>query len=254
MMPSSPPQAFPGRRPLLLLAMLSLLSGCANGDFKEVRPSLVRDDVHDWLDSDVTAGTGVKPSGYALTDDERQLRDLAYPLIEPPYDRQQWYSIAGEYGVIGRDRGGPFDKTAYATRLFGAHYRSPSARYAKLVEDIRNDTTRLPAFFETAARVVDMDEKRRKSMDFVPSLSAHEREEALRRIYANRAIIAKVRAKLDERVASYRFALERLVIMTPSPQAVEAERSLDQLQTEIAYYDTHAAPSWAREPSLASAR
>ena len=36
---------------------------------------------------------------FPLTDEERQLRDLAYPLIEPPYDRQRWYSVLGEYGV-----------------------------------------------------------------------------------------------------------------------------------------------------------
>jgi len=239
---------------MFAFAALSLLAGCANGDFQEVRPSLVHDDVHDWLDHDVTAGKNTTPSGFTLTDDERQLRDLAYPLIEQPYDRQQWYSAAGEYGVIGSDHRLKFDRTAYATHLFGSRYRSPSARYARVIEDIRNDTTRLPQFFETASRVLDIDQKRRKSLAFVSGLSEHERNEALRRIYTNTSIVALVRTKLDQRVESYRFALERLVIMTPSSEAVEVERTLNQLQTEIAYYRTHEAPTWVREQNLSSAR
>lgn len=235
---------------MFAFAALTLLAGCANGDFKEIRPSLVHDDVHDWLDYDATAGTNASPSGFTLTDDERQLRDLGYPLIEQPYNRHQWYSIAGEYGVIGSDHRVGFDRTAYATHLFGSRYRSPSARYARLTDDIRNDTTRLPAFFETAGRVLDMDQKRRKSLAYVSELSAHEGNEALRRVDTNCTIVAMVRTSLEHRVVSYRFALERLVIMTPSPQAVDVERSLNHLQAGVEYYRTHLAPTWAHEQSL----
>lgn len=244
----------PWRQRLFAFAALSLLAGCANGDFKEVRPMLVHDDVHDWLDFDAVAGKNTSPSGFTLTDDERQLRDLSYPLIEQPYNRQQWYSVAGEYGVIGSDHRVAFDRTQYATHLFGSRYRSPSARYARLTDDIRDDTTRLPAFFETAARVLDIDQKRHKSLAYVSGLSAHERNEAERRIYANQSLVALVRTKLGQRVESYRFALERLVIMTPSSEAVDVERSLNRLQEQIAYYQTHAAPTWVREQSLSSAR
>jgi hypothetical protein len=73
----------------MAIATLLLLAACANGDFGEVKPSLVRDDIHDWVALDATAGIPGSPSRFELTDDERQLRDLAYPLIEPPYDRQQ---------------------------------------------------------------------------------------------------------------------------------------------------------------------
>ena len=63
-----------------------------------------------------------------------------------------------------------------------------------------------------------------------------------------------VNVKLAERASSYHFALERLVIMTPSTQAVDAEHALNQLQAQIARYRTEIPPSWVREPSLASAR
>ena len=178
-MPLPPNRGLPFRRSIFALAMAALLAGCANGDFQEVRPSLVRDDIHDWVGPAALAGSKSQPSSYELTDDERALRDLAYPLIEPPYDRHQWYSVAGEYGLLGYGRRGSFDRTAYWNRLMAARYRSPAARYARLADDIRNDTTRLPQFFETAARVLDMDAKRRKSLAYVSGLSADERDEGL---------------------------------------------------------------------------
>jgi hypothetical protein len=254
--PLQPPTRGPHwRRCFLALAALSLLAGCAvQGDFGEVPSTLVRDDTHDWLSLDAIAGQPTLPSSFSLTDDERQLRDLGYPLIEAPYDRQQWYSVAGEYGVIGSQHRGAFDRAAYANRLMSSRYGSPSARYSQIIDDIRNDMTRLPQFFETAARVLDVDQKRRKSLAYVSSLSPMERDNALRRIQENALLVSLVRARLSERVSGYRFALERLVIMTPTQHAVEVERSLNQLQAQIAYYRTHSTPTWVREQSLASAR
>jgi hypothetical protein len=241
-------------RRLFGLAMVALLAGCtANHDFGEVRPTLVRDDIHDWLGLDAIAGRPTMPSSFELTDDERQLRDLAYPLIEQPYDRQQPYSVAGEYGVIGSNHRVGYDRTNYANHLFGTRYRSPAARYSQITDDIRNDITRLPQFFETAARVLDIDQKRRKSLSYIADLSPGERENALRRVNENTLLVSLVRAKLDERVTGYRFALERLVVMTPSPQAIEVERSLSQLQSQIARYRNRQAPL-RRQQSLAAIR
>lgn len=252
--PPIPPRAAIGRRHLAVLIALVLLSACtANGDFGEVRPMLVRDDMHDWLGVEAAAGRPGLPSSFEVTDDERQLRDLAYPLIEPPYDRQKWYSVAGEYGVIGSHRTA-FDRSAYANHLLSSHYRSPSARYSQIADDIRNDVTRLPQFFETAGRVLDIDQKRRKSLAYISALVPTERDNALRRIRENASLVSLVRTKLAQRVSGYRFALERLVVMTPSPQAVEVERSLSQLQAQIARYRTRSAPTWQREQSLAAAR
>jgi hypothetical protein len=229
-----------------MLAGAALLSGCANGDFQEVRPSLVRDDIHDWVGR---AAIGNRPaSEYQLTDDERALRDFAYPLIEPAYDRHRWYSIAGEYGAFDFSHHGTFDPGAYATHLMGDRYRSPAARYARLIDDIRNDTTRLPQFFETAARVLDLDHKRRKSMAFI-QLAPSERANALRRMDENAAVVSLVRWSLKQRVESYRFALERLVVYTPSPQAAQCEQALNQLKASIARY-RYPAPAWTDEHSL----
>ncbi len=233
-------------RRIVAMAVLALLAGCtANRDFGEVRPMLVRDDIHDWLGPAAAAPN--PPSSFELTDDERQLRDLAFPLIEPPYDRQRPYAVALEYGAAGT---AGMTRTSYADYLLSSRYRSPSARYAQITEDIRNDVTRLPGFFETASRVLDIDNKRKKSMAYIRDLSEGERDQALRRTRENAALVSLVRARLEQRVSAYRFAMERLVIMTPSPQAVEVEQSLNQLQALIARYRAPA-PTWVRERSLA---
>ena len=237
------------RRPLRLCILAAvcapLLAGCANGDFGEVQPYLVTDSVHDWVGRD----TVPKPSAFPYTDDERTLRDQAYPLIEPPFDRQRWFSIAGEYGLIRPSLRG--DRVAYANHLMGLYVKSPSSRYATLIDDIRNDSTRIPPFFETAGRVADMDGKRAKGLNYVTPVEG-EGKHAFRRINENSNVIACVRESMALRADAYRFALERLVVEVPSPQAVEAERALRVLQSQVGHYRRNFAPTWQRPPSLAS--
>jgi hypothetical protein len=242
------------RRSMFVLAAAGLLAGCANGDFDRVRPLLVRDDIHDWVGREAVEVQGIPPSQFQVTDDERQLRDLAYPLIQPSYGRHRPWSVFGEYGVAQSKYFTEFDRSAYATHLMGDRYRSPAARYARLSDDINNDATRLPAFFETAGRVLDIDSKRRRSMAYIGDLGPDERANALSRMDENASIIEVVRTRLGERVSGYRFALERLVIMTPMPQAADVERRLNHLDAMVAYYRTHTAPTVVQEQSLASAR
>ena len=76
----------------LSVAALGFLSGCGTyGDFDRLRPSLVYDDIHAWMGPVAAPGPATKIVWrHQLTDEERTLRDLAYPLIEPPYDRNTW--------------------------------------------------------------------------------------------------------------------------------------------------------------------
>ncbi len=245
------PQALVWRRRVMAFAVLALLGGCGttNGDFAEVRPTLVSDDIHDWVGSYASADGASK---FALTDDERQLRDLAYPLIEAPYNRQKWYSIVGEYGIVRPSRE-TFDRTLYATRLVASPHHSPAGRYTQLSEDVRNDMTRMPQFFETASRVLDIDAKRQKSLAYISVLSPADLNNARQRMQENESIVTLVRTNLTQRASSYRFALERLVVMTPSPLAVDIERAINQMLADIARY-RNPAPTWVREQNLVTVR
>jgi hypothetical protein len=171
-----------------------------------------------------------------LTDDERLLRDLAYPLIEPPYDRQRWYSVLGEWGLtrVFNADWWRCDPTAYAARLLSAWVRSETTRYARLIEDIRNDVVRVDPFFTTARRVLDIDRKREQTLSYVAMLRADEIANALARVGENVLVVGWVQRSLTERVVAYRFALERLMVVAPSPLALEAELSINLLQQRIA--------------------
>ena len=219
-----------------ILAASALLCGCGvNADFGRVRPSLYNDDAHAWMGPVTTREQGDPTWRHQLTDEERRLRDLAYPLIDPPYDRNKWTSALGELGLGSRTWPYP-DRNEYATRLFTQAYRSQTARYNKLIEDIRNDVIRLDPFFETAHYIADMDSKREKGLAYVSNLTAQERNNTKFRIAENRNVVRWVRGSLSERAASYRVALERMVIAAPSAIAVEAERQLSLLEQRINQY------------------
>ena len=212
------------------------LGGCGvNGDFGRPHPLLVNDNIHAWMGPAAVAPQSEPLWMPKLTDEERQLRDLAYPLIEPAYDRNQWYSVLGEHGFLTKARVYP-PHDAYASRLLNSPYRSQTARYNKLMEDIRNDVIRIDPFFASAQTVSELDKKRARAMAYIAEVKVSDREKAELRMQENAAIVAWVRDSLQARCASYRFALERLVVVAPSPLAVEAERQLVLLQQRIAGY------------------
>jgi len=137
-----------------LAASVALLTGCGiNTDLGRMRPSLVNDDTHAWMGPATTRGPAINLAWrHQITDEERTLRDLAYPLIEPPYDRNKWYGAIGEVGAGSRPWPYP-DRSAYASRLFTTAYRSQTARYNRLIEDVRNDVMRVDPFFGSARYV-----------------------------------------------------------------------------------------------------
>ena len=228
------------------LALPLLLGACAaNGDFGRLKPGLVADDIHGWVGRDAARAVGAPVSRYPLTDEERLMRDLAYPLIEPPFDRARWYAIVNEYGVSHYFGWPEFAVEEYSVRLMTRQYRSATARYAQLNTDIRNDALRVPEFFATARRVLDLDRKRAQSFRYVSGPTPAELGNATARIAENELVVGWVQHALAERAAAYCFALQRLVIATPAPMAVEAERSLTLLHTRIAESGVVTTPRFA---------
>jgi hypothetical protein len=236
---------------VLLCAPLAL-GGCANGDFGRVKPGLVNDEVHSWVGTTAALGNGAPISSFPLTDDERALRDLAYPLIEPPYDRQRWFSFLNEYGMarIFRHDWSRFDPQTYTRVLMSQQLRSEAARYARLSDDVRNDRTRVPPFFLLANRVLDMDRRREASLGAVSNLTPAEELNAIARNAENALVISWVQWSLMARTVSYRVALERLAIGEPMAQATDIERSLNALSSLIAYYRVLPAPDFAPGPGV----
>jgi hypothetical protein len=227
--------------PLLLSAMLG---GCSGGDFGRTRDDFLSDDMHRWIGAEATGSVGQHASQFQLTDEERQLRDLAYPLIEPPHSRPLWKSVFGDYKPIAAPwRQTPaFDRTAYGRQLIDEPHRSHTSRYANLMDDVRDDLTRFEPFFANAVRVIELDKKRNASLPLVSELSPRERADATARMEENTLIVQWVEQCLERRVSSYRWALERLVIQAPDNMAADADRLITELAAQTAYPPVAAQP------------
>ena len=204
--------------------------------------------MHAWVGQEAAAAHGIAPSTYPLTDDERTLRDLAYPLIEPPYERNRWYSVLNEYGLNRTFQPDwyDYDPLAYGNRLYADKFRSASARYNRLNDDIRNDVVRIEPFFIVARRVVDIDRIREKSLDHVTAVPPEGAANARSRIAENALVVAWVQQSLADRAVSYQLALEGLLVATPYPMAVEVERSITLMQQKIAANQVIAIPAGLR--------
>src|SRR4030088_1601504 len=212
-----------------LLLVSATLGGCSGGDFGRTRQDFRNDDMHRWLGGEATGSVGLRASQFQLTDNERLLRDLAYPLIEPPHSRPAWKSVFGDYKPLPSPwrQEALFDRTAYGRLLIDEPHRSHSSRYAQLIEDVRDDITRFEPFFAAAVRVIDLDRKRDASLTRVSELSPRERADAVARMQENSLIVQWVQQCLERRISSYRWALERLVIQAPDNMAAEVDRLIN---------------------------
>src|ERR1700674_2188675 len=221
--------------PTLLAAGL-MLAGCSGGDFGRTRQDFLNDDMHRWIGAEATGSLGLHASQFQLTDGERQLRDLAYPLIEPPHSRPAWKSVFGDYAVLPSPwrQKVVFDRTAYGRTLIDEPHRSHSSRYAQLMEDVRDDITRFEPFFASAVRVIDLDRKRNASIKQISELSPRERADATARMEENTLIVQWVQQCLEQRISSYRWALARLVIQARDNIAAAADRLIGELPAQTA--------------------
>jgi hypothetical protein len=222
--------------PVLLLLVGTTLGACSGGDFGRARDDVRNDDMHRWIGAEATSSIGLKPSQFQLTDGERQLRDLAYPLIEPPHSRPAWRTVFGDYQPIASPwrQAAPFDRTAYGRALIDEPHRSHSSRYSQLIDDLRDDITRFELFYASAIPVLDLDRKRNATLTHISGLSPRERADALARMQENSLVVQWVQQCLERRVSSYRWGLERLVLQAPDNLAADADRLISELAAQTA--------------------
>jgi len=230
--------------PVLLLLAGGMLGACSGGDFGRTREDFRNDDMHRWIGLEATSSVALRPSQFQLTDEERQLRDVAYPLIEPPHSRPAWRSVFGDYQPLPSPwrQGPPFDRTAYGRALIDEPHRSHASRYAQLIEDVRNDITRFEVFYASAVKVLDLDRRRNASLSRISELSPRERADAVARMQENSLIVQWVQQCLERRVSSYRWAVERLVLQAPDAMAAEADRLISELAAQTANPPVQARP------------
>jgi len=227
--------------PLIILPLVASFN-CA-GDFGRTRPTY-HEEMHRWVGIEATESVGGIPSQFQLTDSERELRDMAYYFIEPPHTRSKWKGIFGDYEPIPAPwrQNVIFDHTAYGRRMIDEPHRSQVSAYSGLIDDARNDMTQLDQFIPVAMKVNDMDIKRNKALSHLTEVSPREFDDAQARMRENVLVVQWAQQCVEQRVAAYRWALERLVIHAPDPMAAEADRVIRELGRRAATAWTTAWP------------
>jgi hypothetical protein len=173
---------------------------------------------------------------YPLTDDEASLREQSFSILQPPQHREVWKTLMAswvEATAFPLDvlRADPY---AYANVLVGMPFASEVGRYSRLIDDVGSDYLLLGPFMTTACRVVDMDARRAQSLAHVQAFTEYEIKNALARNDENRTLIEGAELTLNDRVWSYRYAVNRLVIAVPSRLAVQAERAVERYAAQVA--------------------
>ena len=216
----------------IALASLVLLTGCAQeGDFG--RPAAGTWNAAIDTTGTITARLRDEPASlFAMTDDERTLRDRAWRYLMPAQARDAFLDILAN---LTRTRVFPpnwrdDDPDAYYEGLVGQDFRSQVSRYNRLSEDAVADGRLLPLFAATAQRVIEADSLRLRSLPFAKSLDDEAVREAAMRVAENRCLIAWVRLETGVRVTRYRYALEHLVVEVPGREALAAEHSINFLE------------------------
>ena len=83
-------------------------------------------------------------------------------------------------------------------------------------------------------------------MTRVSELSPRERDDAVARMQENSLIVQWVQQCLEQRVSSYRWALERLVIQAPDGMAADADRLIGELAAQTANPPVMSQPPYGR--------
>ncbi|SFL52319.1 hypothetical protein [Methylobacterium pseudosasicola] len=221
------------RKATLLLpagAALALLAACTqSGDFGRPRTGVWNGLI------DTTGSFSVRDRGRlildsGLTDDEQALRDRAWRFVQPASTFSAFQDALLGLASAHATPTWRFDEVgAYYDTLIAEPSRSPVSRYRQLADDATADARLIPIFTALAARVIDADAARLRSLPFAKTLDDADIRLAAQHVAENRCLIAWVRIETGLRLARYRYALEHLFAQAPAPESVSAERSLAML-------------------------
>lgn len=218
---------------------MCLVACTETGDFGRPRPSVWNTTLLPKA-GDFLASQREEPvSNFTFTDDEHELRNRAWRFIMPAHPRQ-WFDRQLTELVRTRIlplKYEPFHLAGYYEALRADKARSPASRFRRLSEDMVADQKLIPPFSTIANRVIAADRVRLKGLVYLRDVSEDQIKQAASRVAENRCLIAWVRLEWRERLTSYRYALEHLMLETPQLEAVEAERILKDFETGFVAMD-----------------
>jgi hypothetical protein len=221
-----------------VFALPLLLCGCVTepvGDFERKDASVFHDTILAGAGKFAAAQRGEPVSSYPLTDEEKELRDVAWDLVRPPHGGASWHAdfdFTLQWSRLTPKEWYEIDANDFYVLLRNSGVVSHETYYELLINQARSDASRIPVFRDVAARVGKADGARRAA---ISALAANEamRLEGEARIAENRHLVNWVEESMQYRIHAYRTALGRLMVEVPSTKAVEAEAAIDALQWEM---------------------
>ena len=221
---------------LVAVTSAVMLAGCAQtGDFGRQRPNVINDNLLPVAGFVSTAFSGEGTSYFDYTRDERTLRNLGWSLVVPTHAEDWIGRTAAELQrvEIARRLDLYLSPSMYSLLLSTARYRSSDARYARIMDDAAKDMAAIGPYAVYAHRVRLADQQRLLAVDALPDIRPLEYEAALGRVAQNERQIAWVKRALLFRLYSYRYAVDRLMIQTPSRLAGQTIERLNLLEETI---------------------
>jgi hypothetical protein len=224
-------------RSLVALLGMGLCAACApfTGDLGRPAPSIWNDTILPGIGHVSALARGEDVSAFRFTDDEEELRARAWRYVMPAHERSWFHREVQE---LARTRIIPVswqstEERDYFAALVGGTFRSEHSRYRRLCEDALADAALIKPFRAVAGRVASADVARMKTAALSPAVTPPSPENAAARVAENEGMVAWVRERLRYRLASYRHALDNLVVEMPSREAVMAERCVMILESEM---------------------
>ncbi len=259
------------RRRLGIAVVLAaaVLPACRpTGDFGRAKPSVINDDLMPAAGRWIAGERRKEPvSGFNYTDTELELRDRAFAFVRAPHVRDWWFDalVEGErsrilplldrppppvdpkdatlFDDVWRTLTAPaFDTTRYYAFLRTDPDRSSDTRWNRILEAMTGDTLLVPPFCAVAAKVRSIDVERLAALGRIAGLEPDYVENAYARVEENDRVIAWVWRALAYRVVSYRYAIDRLTVETPSQTQWAVNRAFDALAASRC----EAATSWRK--------
>ncbi|MEM6711485.1 MAG: hypothetical protein AAF590_04315 [Pseudomonadota bacterium] len=220
----------------LIVGCAFLVVGCTQtGDFGRKRAGLVSDTILPALGRASTWSGREPVSHFNYTNDEQTLRDLGWSIVTPPHTRD-WIGYANtelQRTEIARRLDLRASPQSYSRLLSGTSYRSSDARYARIMDDAAKDISAIAPYMALARRVKVADEQRLAAATALPDLGASELAATYGRVAENQRQMAWVKRALLFRLYSYRYAVDRLMIQTPSRLGGDTIARLDALEDAI---------------------
>jgi hypothetical protein len=223
---------------LAALALPLLLCACVTdpvGDFGRKDEPVFHDTILGGTGSIAALSRKGPASSFPMTDEESELRNVAWDLVRPPGGGASWnddYVFSMRWARIAPADWYEADTNDFYILMRNSGLASHETYYELLINQARSDASKLPLFRDAATRVGKADAARRGALGALYADEAM-RHEAEVRIAENAHVVRWVEESMQYRIRAYRTALGRLMVEVPSVKAVEAESAIDALQWEV---------------------